>query len=98
ATGGGANGLPGFALGDNDGKPGGGSGNGAGIYSSADLTLIGCTIIYNTNGTGGTGGDGGFSFVGGSLGGIGGIGGPGGHGGGIYSSGNVTMIASTISH
>jgi fibronectin-binding autotransporter adhesin len=97
-TGQGPNGPEGGFGSSNDGWPGGGSGNGGGIYASADLTLIGCTISYNTNGAGGTGGLGGFSIIGGALAGTGGVGGPGGHGGGIYSSGNLTMIASTISH
>jgi hypothetical protein len=40
------------------GTPGGNGGNGGGIYNVGKLTLVGCSLVYNTAGIGGTGGTG----------------------------------------
>ena len=105
-----ATGADGLANGGNGfnatGGAGADGGRGGGISSSGPLTLTGTSVTDNLAGDGGTGGgavsgDGGPPAVnadggnGGTA--TGGLGGDGGDGGGIFSTGALTVTASTVS-
>ncbi len=70
----------GFGFYYTPGGPGGSGGDGAGIYTTGDLTLDTCTVSGNTNGAGGSGSGGGGN----------------GGDGGIYSSGSLTIKSCTV--
>ena len=80
-----------------DGIPGSHGGAGGGIYNTDALTLTNSTINGNSTGAGGDGGKGGDQTGFGSWGGTGGAGGDGGAGGGIFNTGTLTVINSTLS-
>ncbi|MGP0050933.1 MAG: Ig-like domain-containing protein [Solirubrobacteraceae bacterium] len=85
-----------------NGGDGGAAGQGGGIYNSGTLTLDDSTISGNDPNNGYVGGEGGWGGDGGnSVNGTAGMGGDGatlGDGGGIYSTGTLTVTASTIDH
>jgi CSLREA domain-containing protein len=83
------------------GKSGEAAGNGGGILNAGSLTVIDSAITGNRTGAGGRGGNGygGFGGSGGANGGsgYGGAGGSGGLGGGIFTSGTLSLIRTTVS-
>ena len=98
--------IPGGTGGSSIGGVGTPGANGGGIQNAGTLSLAAVTVTGNRAGNGGAGGNagnggnGGFSVLGngGSAGAsIGGVGAAGGSGGGVFSSGTLTVTASTIS-
>jgi CSLREA domain-containing protein len=82
------------------GERGQDGGAGGGILNAGSLTLVNCTVADNATGNGGDGGNGygGFGGSGGGKGGsgFGGFGGNGGDGGGIYDTGVLTLVGTTV--
>ncbi|HSH05009.1 MAG TPA: tandem-95 repeat protein [Anaerolineae bacterium] len=73
-------------------------GAGGGIYNTGSLTITYSTINDNASGHGGTGGNGGYYQSGIRTAGTSGAGGNSGHGAGIYNTGFLSLIYTTVSH